>query len=116
MDFKEAVKKNLPLMVRLPDGNDRIVSDFFEVDGGYVFIEADWDTAGGHPVHRLDGSVRGDGPWNVRLILIEILVDGTPEKAQWDDWEKRRKAEGARLSTATALRIAQSVSPSAKII
>lgn len=99
-----------PLFVRLPDGSRHIIAERFPLrDGpGLVYFELYWhlQRPAALAIHRLDGEIRGDGPWKVGAAVIGVLgCQGTdPElAAAFAEWQDYLREGAPGYPTATAI-------------
>ena len=63
-----------PLVIRFPDGEKRIMVERFPLANGLLYLEPFWtqqepETA----FQRVEGPLRGDGPWKVGDAVITVL-------------------------------------------
>jgi len=85
-----------PLQVRYPDGTRHIMAECFPLKGrpGLVYFEVFWHLRAPamQAIHRLEGDIRGEGPWKVGGAVITLVgCHGTdPEMAgllaEWRDY------------------------------
>lgn len=63
-----------PLMIRAPDGVERVVAELFPHPEGILWFELYWHL--GQPddtMHVVRGEVRGEGPWRVGDHVLNVL-------------------------------------------
>jgi len=82
-----------PLMIRCPQGEQKVMVECFAHPDGIVYFEPFWhQDAADAGVHLQRGELRGDGPWKVGECVITVLgCQGThPELATrfaaWQDY------------------------------
>ena len=105
MKLNEAIKNGIPLAITTEDGGRRYMADAFIVPGGLVFLDTGWassEYAPNNPVHRVDGKIKGDGPWTVGGQEIEQMLDGDPLADEHNGWNQYRQgSEGKQYGTRT---------------
>lgn len=84
-----------PLMIRLPDGDKRIMAEYFRHPEGLLFFEVFWeqlkDDAG---IHLVKGEYKGEGLWKVGDCVINVLGchGSDPEQADlFAEWQAYRQ-------------------------
>ncbi len=63
-----------PLMLRTPEGEERVIAEIFPHPQGLVYFDLYWHL--GQPeetVHLVEGSIHGEGPWKVGEYVINVL-------------------------------------------
>ncbi len=87
-----------PLLIRYPAGHSEVMVERFPCPGGLVYFRAFWDQ--GEPaagIRRVEGEVRGEGPWKIGTAVISVLgCHGShPEQAaEFADWQLHREQLG----------------------
>jgi len=80
-----------PLLIRYPDNTRHVMAGCFRHPDGIVYVRPFWDQLPeGEGVRRVNGDVRGEGPWKVGSAVITVLgCQGTnPEQAaELADWK-----------------------------
>lgn len=79
-----------PLLIRLPDGAQHVMAERFPHPNGLVFFELFWNLRDpNETVHRVEGPLKGDGPWKVGDAVVRVLgchgTDGVLAR-QFDQW------------------------------
>lgn len=80
-----------PLLIRLPDGSQHVMAERYAHANGLVFFELFWHL--GDPkrtVHRVEGEIRGEGPWKVGAAVVRVLgCQGTDGRLarQFSEWQ-----------------------------
>ena len=62
-----------PLIIRLPDGDVRIMAEYFRHEEGLLFFDIFWNQAPAESIHLVQGEYKGDGPWKVGAAVISVL-------------------------------------------
>jgi len=62
-----------PRVVRWPDGRRHLAVACFPHPRGLVYFEPFWHLDPGGRVHRVEGELRGEGPWKVGEAVIHVL-------------------------------------------
>jgi len=82
-----------PLLIRLPDGEKRVMAEAFPHPEGLLYFDLFWHTSDlAQAVHLVRGSIEGGGPWKVGGCVITVLgcheTDGevAGEFAAWQDY------------------------------
>lgn len=79
-----------PLLIRYPDGSRDVMVERFAYPGGMVYFRPFWDRLGPERgICRVEGAVRGGGPWKIGAAVITVLgCQGTdPDAAaEFADW------------------------------
>ncbi|MDH5764594.1 MAG: hypothetical protein OEZ38_01155 [Gammaproteobacteria bacterium] len=79
-----------PLMIRFPDGNKRIMAEYFEHPEGLLFFDVFWNQSDDSAIHLVKGGYKGEGPWKIGDAVINVLgCHGTdPELATlFSEWQ-----------------------------
>jgi hypothetical protein len=85
-----------PLMIRLPDGEERVIAHHFPHPQGILYFDLFWHE--GQPeqmIHVVLGEVNGDGPWKVGEHVINVLgchgtnADLAMQFEQWQSYLQR---------------------------
>ncbi len=97
-----------PLLIRFPDGHSEVMVERFAHPCGLVYFRAFWDqckpTDG---IRRVEGELRGEGPWKIGAAVITVLGchGSNPEQAvEYTDWQLHRKRLGDAYPDREALR------------
>jgi hypothetical protein len=82
-----------PLVVRLPDGSERVVAACFPHPLGVLYLDLFWhQRSPNEAAHLLRGELNGEGPWRVGDAVIRTLgCQGTdphlqPQFVPWRDY------------------------------
>lgn len=63
-----------PLMIRCPDGAQRVMAEKFRHPRGLLYFEPFWDRLpGAQGIHLVEGEIRGEGPWKAGDCVISVL-------------------------------------------
>ena len=62
-----------PLMIRFPDGEKRIMAEYFKHPDGLLFFDVFWHQSDDSAIHLVKGEYKGDGPWKVGDAVITVL-------------------------------------------
>ncbi len=63
-----------PLMIRFPDGDKRIMTEYFRHPDGLLFFEVFWEQSKYDTgIHLVKGEYKGEGPWKVGDCVINVL-------------------------------------------
>jgi hypothetical protein len=87
-----------PLLIRFPDGRSEVMVERFACPGGLVYFRTFRDR--GEPadaIRRVEGEVRGEGPWKIGAAVITVLGchGSNPEQAaEFADWQLHREQLG----------------------
>ena len=79
-----------PLMIRYPDGQKRIMVEYFKHAEGLLFFEAFWKQGDDSAIHLVKGEYKGEGPWKVGDCVISVLAchGSEPELASlFSEWQ-----------------------------
>lgn len=98
MKLDQAVELELPLVAEIAPDNRRIMAHAFVEGDIVVFADIGWDQPAhpGHPFHRLEGQVQGEGPWRVGSVDLVEIEHGDPLAEEWNAWlAYRQSTEGA---------------------
>lgn len=78
-----------PLLVRYPDGEQRLVADKFRHPLGMVYAEPFWLQHKTPQAYLVKGDINGEGPWKIADVIVRLLSCGDVEyKMQWAEWEQ----------------------------
>lgn len=78
-----------PLLVRYPDGEQRLVAEKFTHPQGMVYTEPFWLESELPAAYLLKGEIKGDGPWKVGEVVVRLLNCGdTDQSMQWAQWQQ----------------------------
>ena len=83
-----------PLMIRLPDGQKRIMAEYFRHPEGLLYFDVFWNQADDNAIHLVQGEYRGEGPWKVGDAVINVLGchGSDPELASlFSEWQVYRQ-------------------------
>jgi hypothetical protein len=84
-----------PLLIRYPDGRREVMVECLAHPAGLVYFRPFWDRLGpGQGIRRVEGEVRGDGPWKVGDAVVTVLgCHGTDpaEAAEFAQWRVYRE-------------------------
>lgn len=87
-----------PVMIRCPDGAQRVMVELFRHPRGLLYFEPFWDRLpGGQGVHLVEGEIRGEGPWKAGDCVISVLGcrGSHPElAAEYADWRAYLEVRG----------------------
>ena len=63
-----------PVMIRCPDGAQRVMVELFRHPRGLLYFEPFWDRLpAAQGIHLVEGEIRGDGPWKAGDCVITVL-------------------------------------------
>ncbi len=62
-----------PLIIRFPDGETRIMAEYFRHPEGIVFFDVFWNLQPEQSIHIVKGEHKGEGPWKVGDAVISVL-------------------------------------------
>jgi hypothetical protein len=97
-----------PLLIRFPDGRSEVMVERFPCPGGLVYFRAFWDQCkAAEGMRRVEGEVRGEGPWKIGSAVITVLgCHGShPEQAaEFADWQLHLEQLGDAYPDRDALR------------
>lgn len=62
-----------PLMIRLANGEKRIMVEYFRHADGLLFFNPFWHQNPQQGIHVVQGEYKGDGPWKVGNNVIHVL-------------------------------------------
>jgi len=87
-----------PLLIRHPDGRQRVMAERFPHPSGLVYFELFWHLHDPETtVHRVEGLWKGEGPWKVGDCVIRVLgchgTDGLLAR-QYDEWRAHLTEHG----------------------
>lgn len=78
-----------PLLVRYPDGEQRLVAEKFTHSQGLIYVEPFWLESESPVAYLLKGSIKGDGPWKVGDVIVRLLSCGDTELSmEWAQWQQ----------------------------
>ena len=89
-----------PLILRTPDGEERVIAEIFPHPQGLVYFDLYWHL--GQPeetIHLVEGTIIGEGPWKVGEHVINVLgCHGTNAELasayqQWQSYMQTAKQE-----------------------
>lgn len=87
-----------PLMIRLPDGEEKVIAEHFPHPDGLLYFDLYWHLGKpGNTLHVVKGSVSGDGPWKVGDHVLNVLgCVGTNASLafQFEQWREWRMTAG----------------------
>lgn len=78
-----------PLVIRFPDGEFRIMAEYFKHPDGLLFFDLFWNQQPDNSIHLVKGEYKGDGPWKVGDVVISVLgchgcdADLATQFAEW---------------------------------
>ena len=78
-----------PLMIRFPNGEKRIMAEYFKHPNGLLFFDVFWNQSDESAIHLVEGEYKGEGPWKIGDAVINVLgCHGTdPELATlFSEW------------------------------
>lgn len=88
-----------PLMIRTPQGEERVIAEIFPHPEGIVYFDLYWHLAQPEEtIHLIKGTLSGEGPWKIGDHVINVLgCHGTNAElaSAYQDWQ-------TYLQTATA--------------
>ena len=84
-----------PLLIRRADGRQHVAAELFPHPNGIVYFELFWNLRDPEQtVYRIEGTLKGDGPWKVGDAVIRVLgchgTDGALAR-QFDEWRLYRR-------------------------
>lgn len=89
MSLSEAYRKQLPLVIEHPVGGTRIVAALVIDDSRSAFAQDGWSMgATSHPLHIVEGSISGDGPWRIGPAKVRVLDEHERIMAFWEGWSR----------------------------
>ncbi|NUB17421.1 hypothetical protein GAY28_37290 [Azospirillum brasilense] len=89
MNLSEAYRKQLPLVIEHPVGGPRIIAALVIDERRLAFAQDGWSMgATGHPLHIVEGSISGDGPWYAGFATIRVLDEHESLMFFWKDWNR----------------------------
>lgn len=62
-----------PLMIRFPDGEKRIMAEYFKHPEGLLFFDVFWNQSDDSAIHIIKGEYKGEGPWKIGDAVINVL-------------------------------------------
>ncbi|MDH5735322.1 MAG: hypothetical protein OEY87_04285 [Gammaproteobacteria bacterium] len=62
-----------PLMIRFPDGEKRIMAEYFKHPQGLLFFDVFWHQSDDSAIHLVEGEYKGEGPWKIGDVVITVL-------------------------------------------
>jgi hypothetical protein len=63
-----------PVMIRCPDGVQRLMVELFPHPRGLLYFEPFWDRLPrAQGIHLAEGEIRGEGPWKAGDCVISVL-------------------------------------------
>jgi len=63
-----------PLMIRYPDGTQRVMAERFRHPRGLLYFEPFWDSQpAAQGIHLVEGDILGEGPWKAGECVITVL-------------------------------------------
>lgn len=65
---------NTPLTIRFPDGEKKIMIEYFPHQDGLLFFEPFWNTTEAYKPVIVNGEIKGDGPWKVGDCVVTVLA------------------------------------------
>ena len=83
-----------PLMIRFPDGEKRIMAEYFRHPEGLLFFDVFWNQADHDAIHLVKGEYKGEGPWKIGDAVINVLGchGSDPELASlFSEWQTYRQ-------------------------
>jgi hypothetical protein len=85
-----------PLSLRFPDGEKRILMEFFPHPQGLLGFEINWEQAADPSslIRVYEGELKGEGPWKVGDAVITVLgCHGTDAElaSRFADWKFQRE-------------------------
>ncbi len=87
-----------PLLIRFPGGRSEVMVERFACPGGLVYFRAFWDQCeAADGIRRVEGELRGEGPWKIGSAVITVLGchGSNPEQAAaFADWQLHREQLG----------------------
>lgn len=99
-----------PLLLRTPDGASTVMVERFPLaqGDGLVYFEMYWhlQRPASHAIHRIEGEVKGEGPWKIGDAVITVLgCQGThPEfAAAFSEWQSFLQQAGSGYPDRSAI-------------
>lgn len=86
-----------PLMIRFPDGEKRIMAEYFRHPEGLLFFDVFWNQSGDLAIHLVKGEYKGEGPWKIGNAVISVLGchGSDPQLASlYSEWQTFRQVAG----------------------
>ena len=78
-----------PLLVRYPDGEQRLVAEKFRHAEGMVYVEPFWLETESPATYLVTGEITGTGPWKIGNVIVRLLSCGDTEfSMQWAQWQE----------------------------
>jgi len=78
-----------PLLVRYPDGEQRLIAEKFMHPEGMIYAEPFWLESDQPAAYLIKGEIRGEGPWKIGDVIVRLLSCGDTEQAmQWAQWQQ----------------------------
>jgi len=78
-----------PLLVRYPDGEQRLIAEKFTHPQGMIYVEPFWLESELPAAYLLKGEIKGEGPWKVGDVIVRLLSCGDSEfSMQWAQWQQ----------------------------
>ena len=81
-----------PLMIRLPDGTEKVIAHHFKHQKGLLYFDLYWHIGEPESVfHVLEGEVTGEGPWKIQDHVLNVLgCSGTNSDLamQFNAWQE----------------------------
>jgi hypothetical protein len=64
-----------PLVIRFPNGEKRIMAEYFRHPKGLLFFEVFWhqNTPYDAGIFLIEGEYKGDGPWKIGECVVSVL-------------------------------------------
>ena len=97
-----------PLVVRFPDGSEKVVARAFPHPLGAVYLDLFWHLRKpDEAAHLLEGELRGEGPWRVGEVVIRVLgcANTDPQlQEQFQPWKSYLEQEGDRYPPEAQIR------------
>lgn len=77
-----------PLKIIHPIGGERVIAVLFPSPDGLYFFDIGWDEPLNvtHPIHFVEGEIKGGGPWTVGDSKIEIIQKDDPLMVDLNRW------------------------------
>ena len=79
-----------PLMIRFPNGEKRIMAEYFKHSQGLLFFDVFWHQSDDSAMHLVKGEYKGEGPWKIGDAVITVLAchGSDPELASlFAEWQ-----------------------------
>ena len=79
-----------PLMIRFPNGEKRIMAEYFKHPQGLLFFDVFWNRSDDSAMHLVKGEYKGEGPWKIGDAVITVLAchGSDPELATlFSEWQ-----------------------------